>query len=47
MNLPRATESVTNWIRWYEEPVLKTEIVENGGMATLLVEDPLGSFNRF
>jgi hypothetical protein len=47
LGLTGAVESVTNWVYWYKEPVPKIEIAENGRMATVLVEDPLGSFNRF
>jgi hypothetical protein len=47
MSLPGASESVTNWIDWYREPVPKIAIVENGTTATLSIEGRLGGFHQF
>ncbi|TWB06406.1 hypothetical protein [Bradyrhizobium stylosanthis] len=47
VNWPGVMQSVTNWIRWYKEPVPKIAIVEKGTTATLSVEDPLGVLRQF
>lgn len=44
---PGVTQSVTNWIRWYKEPVPKITLVEKGETATLSVEDPFGILRQF
>ena len=44
---PGVTQSVTNWIGWYKEPVPQMTIVEDGATATLSVEDPLGVLRQF
>jgi hypothetical protein len=44
---PGVTESVTNWIGWYKEPVPQIVIVEDGTTATLSIEDPLGVPRQF
>ena len=47
ISLLGASESVTNWIDWYREPVPKIAIVENGTTATLSIEGRLGGFHQF
>jgi hypothetical protein len=44
---PGVTRSVTNWINWYREPSPRIGLVENGRLATLTVEDPLGVSRDF
>jgi hypothetical protein len=44
---PGEWESVTNWIKWYKEPVPQITIVEEGTTATLSVEDPRGVLRQF
>jgi hypothetical protein len=44
---PGVTQSVTNWIGWYKEPVPQISVVEDGATATLSVEDPLGVLRQF
>ena len=44
---PGVSQSVTNWIRWYKEPVPKINLVEKEETATLSVEDPLGNMRQF
>jgi hypothetical protein len=46
-NWPGVSQSVTNWIKWYKEPVPKIAIVEKGETATISVEDPLGVLRQF
>jgi hypothetical protein len=47
VNWPGVSQSVTNWIKWYKEPVPHMTIVENGATATLSVEDALGVLRQF
>ena len=47
VNWPGVRQSVTNWINWYKEPVPQITIVEDGTIATLSVEDPLGVLRQF
>jgi len=47
VNWPGVSQSVTNWINWYKQPVPKITIVESGATATLSVEDPLGVPRQF
>jgi hypothetical protein len=44
---PGVTRTVTNWIYWYKEPVPQMTIVEDGTIATLSIEDPLGVLRQF
>jgi hypothetical protein len=44
---PGVTRSVSNWINWYREPSPRISLVENGRLATLTVEDPLGVSRDF
>ena len=44
---PGEWESVTNWIKWYKEPVPQITIDEDGTTATLSVEDPRGVLRQF
>ena len=46
-SLSGKSESVTNWIFWYKEPVPKIEIIENDSTVTLMVENPVGGSNQF
>jgi hypothetical protein len=47
VNWPGVTQSTTNWIKWYKEPVPKISIEEKGMIVTLSVEDPLGVPRQF
>ncbi|CUI04439.1 hypothetical protein [Massilia antarctica] len=44
---PGKSESVTNWIQWYKEPVPKISIDEGTATALLSVQDPVGGMRRF
>src|ERR1700722_5329428 len=44
---PGVTQSVTNWINWYKEPVPQMTIVEDGTPATLSVEEAGGVLVHF
>jgi hypothetical protein len=47
VNWPGVSQSVTNWIYWYKEPVPQMKIVKEGATATLSIEDPLGVLREF
>jgi hypothetical protein len=47
VNWPGIGHSVTNWIKWYKEPVPQETIVEDGTTAILSVEDPMGVLRQF
>jgi hypothetical protein len=47
VNWPGVSQSVTNWINWYKEPVPQIAIVEDGTTATLSIEGPLGVLRQF
>jgi hypothetical protein len=47
VNWPGVSQSVTNWINWYKEPVPQMSIVKEGANATLFIEDPLGVLREF
>jgi hypothetical protein len=46
-NWPGVSMSVTNWIKWYKEPVPQMTIVRDGTTATLSIEDALGVMRQF
>ena len=47
VNWPGVSGSVTNWIKWYKEPVPQMTIAQDGTTATLSIEDPLGVLRQF
>ena len=47
VNWPGASRSVTNWVKWYKEPVPQVTIVKEGAAVTLSIEDALGFSRQF
>ena len=44
---PGVSQSVTNWVHWYKEPVPILRLTENQKSMILTIEDPIGKLREF